>query len=124
MRGRDHLHSGPDRRVDSVVPLRRGNRQRHPQSRNRDHNLVDDVVDIPDPGHLLAPERSERVHALLEMLVQRRLRLAAPQLRGFRDGVVRLVQRQEVREDLRRVVQLRKGVDDGDGGVLGECLKK
>lgn len=34
------------------------------------------------------------------------------------------MKRQEVGQDLRRVVQLRKGVDDWDGGMLGEVLKK
>lgn len=82
------------------------------------------IVRIADPDDLLALQDGERVDLLddlgdsvlwapgVEFGVLQRVR-----------GVVHLVHRQQVGEDLRWVVEVREGVDDGDRGMLDEGLE-
>jgi len=47
------LHPGPDPGIDLVVALWTGNGEFHTETGNRDQELVDDIIGVTDPSHLL-----------------------------------------------------------------------
>jgi hypothetical protein len=83
-----------------VVALRRCNLKVDSHSRVSDHHLVEDVIRVTDPGDGETFEGRE---------------VGGEGGADFEEGL-------EVGEDLGRVVEVGQGVDDGDGGVLGEGL--
>lgn len=85
-----------------VVPLRRRDLQVYTEAGVGNHHLVEDVVRVADPGDGQAFEGGEVV---------------GEGSADFEEGL-------QVGKDLGGVVEVGEGVDDGNGGVLGEGLRE
>lgn len=116
-------HGGPDPLIDLVVTFRASDGNRHPQSRERDEHIMQDIVRVPDPDNLFTLQDGERVNLVDDLghcvLGTGRVQFGILQRLG---GVIHLVHGQQVGENLSGMVEIREGVDDRYGRVLDECL--
>lgn len=121
-------HSSPDSRIDLVVSLGTGDSKVHTESRQRDQQFITDIVGISNPCDFFAFEGGRHIDILVQEAGDVKgdtviLRLLSDRIW---DGVWHIVleESQKVGQNLCRVIQIAKSVDDWYWGVFGKFLSR